>query len=237
MDASVYRWIENASNGEFKVVQGHVVAVDPTSWKELYRISFTDAWLRTIQTAALDVANITGDNQFYLTLHLAVRRSVMTVSSLGTALPAVQVRAIQRHVRSLGQKQKQWLCSNFRLSLDRIPSTRIRKIDSIMVRCKRPESDDSVRVDPIRCVFDMPVNSEDPLAAWALSDATPLVARSGTLVLFDGPLSSTTKKPSLQLTLSAAQVLYYRPSTTEQRPRRGSLSLAPLRGARVSVPT
>lgn len=116
-DKGLQEWIKAMASGKPTRNSGAVIAAD-FNYEAKTRREFTDAVLTEVMFPALEGSS---KDAAYLTLKFAPQ--------------VIKVGAASGKVSSdLGAKQKQWVASNFKLSIDGVDCSKVSKIDAITIR-------------------------------------------------------------------------------------------------------
>ena len=130
----LFNWIQTSWKGSLETTDGSIVLVDP-DFKGLSRRNFKGGILTECTVPKLDAAS----------KDPARFRLQVTPEHTEWADEAGTLKG------SVGGKQKQWLVSNFRPTIDGVDCKRVNKIDSFTV--KQAVADGSVDVSPLRVTF------------------------------------------------------------------------------------
>jgi phage tail-like protein len=130
MSKGFYQWIKDTMDHKGTRKNGAIVAAD-YNYKEVSRISFTNALITEIGFPALDAAS---KDAAKMTIKIQPETTKRTVSTNGGS--------IQGTFRFDQSIQKKWLPANFRLKIDGLPDStaRVNKIEAIVVKQKVVEN-------------------------------------------------------------------------------------------------
>jgi len=152
----VYEWIKASldKGGEDARKSGSIIYLDRES-TEASRSTFPEALITEVGFPALDADS---KDDAYLSVHFGSAATQKTVAGkypIGT------------------RKQKSWLCSNFRLRIDGLDTSRVASIDSFTWKCS--VAVDEARRRPVRVpgkleipnlVFSVPETDAAPVQEW-----------------------------------------------------------------------
>lgn len=119
MGETVYQWMTDWLKGKRPVKSGAIVFLD-YQFNEQSRLEFVDALITEVAFPALDAA---GKEAAHFTVALQPEITRASKASAGT-----------RHAGFGRKNSLQWLASNFRLKIDKLPTTRVSKIDALVVK-------------------------------------------------------------------------------------------------------
>lgn len=116
MSKAIYDWITDSLAGKITRKNGSILAAD-YNFNVVQELQFFNALISEIGFPALDASS---KDVAYITLKLSPEytRSVKSSSKVGT----------------IGTKAKNWLCSNFKLTIAGLDCSRVSKIDALVVK-------------------------------------------------------------------------------------------------------
>jgi T4-like virus tail tube protein gp19 len=217
MSPGLLDWVRETLAHKFVRKSGAVIAAD-FEFKEVWRVDFTNALISEVTFPALDAA---AKEPVKLGLKLAPELT-RRVPGPGAGLKPLSSKS-----------QKAWLASNFRLTIGDLDTSKVRKIDAIVVRIAAVEAAAGEHRDYIK----VPGRIEFPNLVVTLADVSsdqwwawhedfvingnngPDRTREGALELL-----STDGKPVMQITLRGLGII-----SLTSAPRAGADDVAQLR--------
>ena len=123
MSAAFYQWLQSVPSCDFTRKSGAILAAD-FNFKEIARLAFTNALITEFGMPALDAAS---KDPALMTVRFAPDSTQRQKGSGQTITPCGTV------------KQKKWLASNFRLTIDGLDCKKVNAVDAITIKQAAPQ--------------------------------------------------------------------------------------------------
>lgn len=129
MSKGFYGWMKDSFDHKYSRKNGAIIAAD-YGYKELSRLTFTNALITEVGFPALDAAS---KDAAKMTIKFSPEYTRQTLSKGGGG-------TIANKYANKQDVQKKWLPSNFRLKIDGLDCTKVNKVEAITVKQKVVEN-------------------------------------------------------------------------------------------------